>query len=85
MDLVTFKRESARNRDAYQQLREHIRHTYAGQYVALSLGKVIGAASTFDAARDLVNHLDPVPDYFLVFPANMEPDFDLIHDLSWSA
>jgi hypothetical protein len=84
MDIATYTRESALNRDAYAQLREHIQDAYAGQYVALANGRVIGAASSFDAARDLVEHLDRVPEYYLVFPAHMEPDFDLIYDLSWS-
>jgi len=82
VDLATYSRESSSNRQAYQQMRDHIRRTYAGQYVALTLGKVIGAANSFDEARDLVHRLNPVPEYYLVFPAGMEPDFDLIYALS---
>ena len=84
MDLATYSSESALNRKTYQRLREHIQQEYAGQYVALAHGNVIGAADSFDAARELVERLNPVPEYYLVFPANMEPDFDLIYDLSWS-
>jgi hypothetical protein len=51
----------------------------------MAFGKVIGASGSFDAARELVEQLDPVPEYFLVFPAGTEPDFDLIYDLSWNA
>jgi hypothetical protein len=84
VDLGTYARESAINRQAYRQLRDHIRHTYAGKYVAMARGLVVGASDTFDAARELVNGLDPKPEYFLVFPANVEPDFDLVYDLSGS-
>ena len=84
MDIATFTKESARNRQAYEHLREHIQREYAGKYVALAHGKVVGAASTFDAARALVNGLDVVPEYYLVFPANAEPDFDLVYDLAGS-
>lgn len=85
MDIATYSRESALNREAYRQLREHIQHCYPDQYVALALGKVVGTASSFDAARKLVERLDTIPEYFLVFPGSMEPDFDLIYDLTWSA
>jgi hypothetical protein len=84
VDLATYTRESAINREAYHQLCDHIRRTYAGQYVAMASGQVVGASDTFDAARELVNGLDPRPEYFLVFPANVEPDFDLVYDLSGS-
>ena len=81
MDFATFARESTLNREAYEQLRDQIRGDYAGKYVALAQGKVVGAASTFAATRKLVERLTVVPDYYLVFPANAEPDFDLIYDL----
>jgi hypothetical protein len=82
--MATFAKESALNRQAYEQLREQIRRDYAGKHVALAHGKVVGAASTFDAARALVERLDVVPEYYLVFPASVEPDFDLVYDLSGS-
>lgn len=85
MDHSTYMRESAINRDAYLQLREHIQKSFRNQYVAMARGKIIGVKDTFDAARELVNTLDPRPDYFLVFPANLDPNFDLVYDLSWSA
>ncbi len=83
MDLETFTRESALNRQAYEKLRQQIRSNYAGQHVAFAHGKVIGAASTFDAARSLVDGLDIMPEYYLVFPANVEPDFDLVYDMEY--
>jgi len=79
--MATFTKESTLNRKAYEQLREHIRREYAGKYVALAHGKVVAAASTFDEARVLVERLESVPEYYLVFPAEVEPDFDLVYDL----
>lgn len=81
MDLATYSRESALNRTAYARLRDHIQSECADQYVALAHGQVIGAASSFDEALNLVTRLDHIPDYYLVFPANIEPDFDLIYVL----
>jgi hypothetical protein len=82
MDIATFTRESALNRQAFERLRAEIRREFAGQYVALTQGKVLGAAATFDEAHALVKHLDPVPEYYLVFPAEVEPDFELAFDLA---
>jgi len=82
VDRTTFQRESELNRRAYEQLREPIRNQYAGKYVILAHGKVIDTASTLDAAQALVAQLEVVPDYYLVFPANAEPDFDLVYDLA---
>lgn len=84
MDITTFTKESALNRQAYEQLREYIRCEYAGKHVALAHGRVIAAASTFDEARAMVEQLEIVPEYYLVFPANVDPDFDLVYDLSGS-
>ncbi len=81
MDMATFTRESALNRQAYEQLRERIRKEYPGKYVALAQGKLIGAADTFDAARAIVDRLDDVPEYYLVFRAEEEPSFGLDYDL----
>lgn len=84
MGHATYSRESKRNRQAYSQLRDQIQQAYQNQYVAMALGKVIGAADSLDGARELVEHLDPVPEYYLVFPGGTKPDFDLTYDLSWS-
>jgi hypothetical protein len=84
MDMATYARESALNRQAYAQLREQIGREHAGKYVVLACGKVLGSANSFDAARNLVAGLDAVPEYYLVFLANAEPDFDLVYDFSWS-
>ena len=85
MDLGTFTRESTLNRQAYEQLRARIQREYPGQYVALAHGQLVGAAPTFDEARALVQRLKPAPEYYLVFPASVEPNFDLVYDLTESA
>jgi hypothetical protein len=82
MDLATFERENARNRKAYEQLREQIRRDYAGQYVLFTDGKVIAVAPTVDGVREAIAQLRPVPEYYLVFAAEEEPSFDLVYDLS---
>ena len=81
MDRQTFDREADLNRCAYESLREPIRRDYAGKYVALAQGRVVAVAPTFDEARAIVESLRPVPEYYLVFPAEMEPDFGLAYDL----
>ena len=80
MDLATFERESAIHRKVYEELRDQIRREYAGQYVALAQGKLIAVAPTFDEAEAVVLELEPVPEYYLVFPADEEPLFEPIQD-----
>ena len=84
MDRATFAKESHINRQAYERLRAQIRRDHAGKYVALAGGRVVGAANSFDAARALVERLELVPEYYLVFLADAEPNFDLVYDLSGS-
>jgi hypothetical protein len=81
MNRQTYEAEKVKNQRAYESLRDQIRRDYAGQYVALAEGRLITAAPTFDDARAAVERLQPVPEYYLVFPAEIEPAFDLIYDL----
>jgi hypothetical protein len=76
MDQVTFERETALNRTAYERLRGQIRRDHAGQYVVLAEGRVVNASATYDEAMDAVQHLWPVPEYYLVFPADEDPVFE---------
>jgi hypothetical protein len=76
MDEVTFEREVARNRRAYEGLREQIRREHAGRYVALGEGRLLASAPTYDEAKAAVERLRPVPEFFLVFPADEEPAFE---------
>ena len=84
MDRATFARESTLNRQAYGQLRESIPREHSGKYVVLAHGQLVGSAPTFDEARALVERLEPLPEYYLVFPADVEPDFELVYDLTES-
>jgi uncharacterized pyridoxamine 5'-phosphate oxidase family protein len=82
MDRVTFERESALNRAAYEQLRSSIPVEFVGQYVAMAHGRVVGSAPSFDDALAIVKSLVPPPEYYTVFSADDEPDFELNYDLS---
>jgi hypothetical protein len=81
MDQATFERERSLNQRAYEGLRDDLRRRYAGQYVALANARLIAAAPTFEEARAAVERLKPVPEYYLVFPADQDPSFDLVLDL----
>jgi hypothetical protein len=80
MDQATFDRETAINRKAYEQLKDQIRTQHAGKYVALGLGKVLAVAPTFDEVKAAVDQLQPIPEHVLIFPAEMEPSFELVYD-----
>ena len=68
MDHATFARESALNRLAYEQFCERIQREFAGKYVALAHGKIIGAADSFDEARGLVERSNRPPNTIWCFP-----------------
>jgi hypothetical protein len=80
MDQATYDRETAINRKAYEQLKNQIRTEHAGKYVALGLGKVLAVAPTFDEVKAAVDQLEPIPEHVLIFPAEMEPSFELVYD-----
>jgi hypothetical protein len=80
MDAATFERETAFNRQAYESLRDHIRREHAGLYVALGQGRILAVAPTYDEALAAVQRQEPVPEYFLVFPADDEPVFEPFYD-----
>jgi histidinol dehydrogenase len=82
MNALTFAAELAINRAAYERLREQIRRTSAGHYAAIANGRLIIVTDSFDAAVVAVNQLQPLPEHFLVFPADEEPAFDVIDDFS---
>lgn len=84
MDMATYTRESELNRRAYETQRESIRRLFVGKYVAIAHGKIVGADESFDRACAMIDTLDPVPEYYVVFPAEDEPNFGLALDL-WGA
>ena len=79
MDEETFEREAARNRQAYEKLRDEIRRDYVGLYVALGEGRVLASSADYDAVVAAVKRLQPVPEYHLIFPAEDEPPFEPYH------
>jgi hypothetical protein len=79
MNSTTFAAELARNRAAYEQLREQIRRASPG-YAAIAHGRLVAVSATFDEAAAAVQQLRPPAEHFLVFPADEEPAFDLIDD-----
>ena len=48
-------------------------------------GGVIGTAEKFDDARALIERLEPVPEFYTVFSADDEPNFDLDYDFHGAA
>lgn len=76
MDQETFERETDLNRRAYEKLRERIRRDCAGQYVGLAEGRLIAAAPTYEEVKAAIEKLTPMPEYYLVFPADEEPLFE---------
>jgi hypothetical protein len=80
MDRETFDRETALHRRVFEALRDQIQRVHAGKYVALAKGQLVVAAPTFEEARAAVECLSPAPEYYLIFPAEMEPAFELSRD-----
>jgi hypothetical protein len=81
MDRTTFEREATLHRQVYETLRDQIKSDHAGKYVALAQGRLVAVTDTFDEAAAAVNLLEPVPEYSLIFPAEIEPSFELAFDL----
>jgi hypothetical protein len=79
MNLETFKKETANHRQVYESLRPRIAQEFAGKYLVLTGGRFL-AADTYDQAKLAVEQLGPVPEYCLIFPAEMEPPFELAYD-----
>jgi hypothetical protein len=80
MDQATFDRETAINRKAYEQLKDKIRTEHAGQYIALAYGRIIAASPSYDEVEAAVEKLQPMPEYYLIFPAEMDPPFEPVLD-----
>jgi hypothetical protein len=81
MNRQIYEEEKAKNQQAYEAMRDQIRPDFVGQCVALANGRLIAAAPRFDEARAAIERLQPVPAFYLVFPGDSEPAFDLVYDL----
>jgi hypothetical protein len=78
MDKATFEREDALHRRFWEENRERIRRDYGGQWVAIANGQLIGTGPTYRDAWAALEQLFPVPEYYLVLPANEEPIWDVV-------
>ena len=79
MDRDTLQRETAVHRQVYETHREQIRRDCAGKYVVLAQGQVRWADS-FQEAQAVLRQLQPVPEFYLIFPGNREPRFEPFYD-----
>jgi hypothetical protein len=75
-DEIEYKRQLEANRRAYEVLREEIVTKYAGQYVAIAFGKIIGVDMDFFRLCKVIDGLDPQPESQAVFLAGDEPAFE---------
>jgi hypothetical protein len=82
MTLETYQQQSAIHRRLYESLREQICRDHQGKYIALAQGRLVAIAPTYDEARSAIEQLEPVPEYYLIFPAEMEPAFELAYDFA---
>ncbi len=77
-----FNEQLQRNRAAYGMLGDRLRRDYAGRYVALAEGRVVGSGGSYEEAFPAIRLLDPAPEHFSLFETDQEPVFDVI-DNSW--
>jgi hypothetical protein len=76
-DSSLLKQGMLLNRQGWLESRDQIRSQYAGQYVALSKGKLIAAAPTFEETEAAVRRIEPMPMCCLIFDVNTEPVFEV--------
>jgi hypothetical protein len=77
-----FFREMESNKKAWESLRDRVRREYAGQFVALAFGRIVASGAQVDQVTAAVQHLDPKPAHYEVFPAEAEPMFDVVYSVS---
>jgi hypothetical protein len=80
MDMATYERETEINRKAYEQLKQQIQTEHAGKYIALGSGRILAVAPTYDEVEAALEKLQDLPESYFVFPAEMEPHFELVCD-----
>jgi len=81
MDRATFEREEARNRSAWEALRDQLRREYPGHWVGIACGRLIAASTNYDEVWAALTQLQPPPEYFLLHPVEEEPIYDVVDDL----
>jgi hypothetical protein len=77
MEPSSFEKELECNRQAYESLKDQIRHDFAGQYVALAFGRVVAAGPSLDEVHAALGRLEPLPNHIAVFHAEEEPNFQI--------
>lgn len=80
MDQTTYERELALNRSAWERIRDDVRRLHGGQYVGIARGELIAASPRYDEVSAAIRRLDPPPEFFLIFDAQDEPDFEVVED-----
>jgi hypothetical protein len=82
MNSTKYDEEYLLNRRAYQELKDTIRRDYAGQLVALAFGRVVAVGPDHETISAALGRLDPMPEHYVVFPADVEDPLDAVESLS---
>jgi hypothetical protein len=75
LDYLAYEREIAINCKGWKAIRDEVHRDYAGQYVAMSYGRIIASGPTYEEVDAAVKHLYPALEDYWVFPADDEPWF----------
>jgi len=78
MTQTEFEREDAIHRKVYEELKDQIHRDCAGMFVGIANGRLIAASPSFDDVEAAIQKLKPVPEYFLLFPADEGPIWAVI-------
>jgi hypothetical protein len=73
-----FDQELIENRRAWETLREQVRRDHPGEFVALAFGRIVASDRQMDKVMSAVQALDPKPAHYEVFPAEVDPLFDVV-------
>jgi hypothetical protein len=78
MTQAEFEKEDAIHRKVYEEMKDQIRREYAGMFVGIAQGRLIAAAPEYREVKSAIEKLKPVPEYYLLFPADEGPIWDVI-------
>lgn len=82
MTATQFEHELDQNKQAWNTLRAQVRREYAGKFVALAFGRIVGSDLRVDRLTAVVESLDPKPVHYEIFPAETDPLFDSVESIS---
>jgi hypothetical protein len=80
VDQATFEREDALHRQFWEASRSWISRDFAGKWVAIAHGKLIEVSPGLEGAMAAIQRLQPPPEYYLVFPVNEGPIWEVVED-----